>query len=622
MLFRGSLALALALVCFTLSGQITDDSTTLVYGPSTLYYIYESDLKNNTEQERSIDTTLFELENWRYYDQMGRFYQNLGNNGTAMAPIFPELPTTIGKRSGLHTYDYLFTFPSQLKYYNTKSPFIDAKAVFGGRGRSTFDLSYSVNISPTWNAGFDLQRMASDKQIGAEQTQGDRNSIGTGYDIYTYYEHPEQPYKLLFNFTARDQNTDETGGVFVESDDPLEFEFFRYLDSPIRLQDAVGGINYSNVHLYHEYALFKQFQVYHQFDRFRQRQTYEDHLESGAALSYSEFYDRFLFDEDSTQEKYEFRELTNEVGLKGTIASVFYRFYARRRDIDFDYIFFDPAAEGENYIGGLTRLDWKSFSVQGEAELMATGELMFKGSLDSDLLFASFTSMRYKPSYLADRYFGNHNEWRNRLDAGFTNELFGGLKLRLGPLSFVPTVRLTNLDEFIYFDQSKTARQATGAALVSRFGGDLNLTLSTNRERGSAFHFENQVFYTTVAGDARSLIPVPEFFYNGRHYWRGNIFQQSVPVEIGLNVHSRSAYAANDYDPVTQQFHLQDDFDFNEFLSVFAVDVFLNMRIDKIFAFVKITHANQSANSGYMVTPLYPGQPRVFDLGVRWLFFD
>ena len=619
MLFRGLLIGGLWLVCLSSLAQITDDSTKLVYGPSTLHYIYEPDLKNNTEVERSIDTTLFELENWRYYDQLGRFYQNLGNNGTAMSPIFPQLPNTIGKTSGLHTYDYLFKQPDLLRYYNTKSPYIEATAVFGGRGRSTFDLSYSVNISPNWNAGFDLHRMASDKQIGSEQTQGDRNALGTGYDIYTYYEHPEKPYKLLFNFTARDQNIEETGGVFVDSADPLEFEFFQYLDSRIRLRDAQSSVNLRNVHLYHEYALFKQFQLYHQFDRHRQQQTYEDNIEGSAALSYSDFYDEFLFDEDSTQERYEFSSFTNEVGLKGTISSVFYRFYVRRRDVDFEYVFLNPDPVAENYLGGLTRLNWKSFTVQAEAELLPTGEAMFKGGLDSDLLFASFTFMRYKPSFLADRYFGNHYEWRNNFIQGLSTELHGGLKVNFGPMYLVPSVRLSTLDEFIYFDQSKQPAQADGAALVSRFGGDFNAVLPTNKERGSAFHFENQAFYTVVSGDASSLIRVPEWFYNGRHYWRGSIFQQSVPVEIGFNIHAKSSFFANDYDPVTAQFFLQDDFEVNGFL---AIDAFLNMRIDKVFAFVKVTHLNQAANSGYFVTPLYPGQPRVFDLGVKWLFFD
>ncbi len=619
MLFRGSLVVAFVLVGLQSLCQITDDSSKLVYGPSTLYYIYEPDLKNNIEVERRIDTTLYELENYRYYDQRDRFYQNLGNNGTAMGPVFPEMPSMIGKRSGLHSYDYLFKYPDQLKYYNTKSPYIEAQAVFGGRGRSSLDLSYSVNISPNWNAGFDIHRMASDKQIGAEQTQGDRNAQGTGYDIYTYYEHPEKPYKLLFNYTARDQDIDETGGVYVESEEPLEFEFFQYLDSRIRLDDAFAAINYSNVHLYHEYALFKQFQLYHQFDRFRQKQTYQDHYESSAALSYRDFYDQFLFDIDSTQERYQFNSLTNEVGLKGTVASVFYRFYVRRRDVDFEYVFFDAPKEAENYLGGLMRLNWKSFSVQAEAEALPTGEFLLRGTLDSDFLFARYTSMRYKPSYLADRYFGNHYEWRNNFIQGFTNELYGGIKVRLGPMYFSPTARFTNLDEFIYFDQNKEAAQASGAALVSRFGGDLDFKLTTSKERGSAFHFENEAYYTVVTGGASSLIRVPSFFFNGRYFWRGNIFQQSVPVEIGVSAHSKSGYLANDYDPVTGQFFLQDDFKIDSFI---AMDAFLNMRIDKIFAFVKVTHFNQATNSGYFVTPLYPGQAQVFDLGVRWLFFD
>ncbi len=602
--------------------QITDDSSKLVYGPATTRIIYERDLKDNLPVgEHELDTSLFELENFVAYDRLNRAYQDLGNNGTAISPIFPLLPSTIGKTSGFHSYDYYFKQPKDFRYYNTRSPFMDVRAAFGSQGRSTVDFSYSANVNPTWNVGIDLSRITTDKQIGAEQTQGDANVRNTLYDIYTYYQHPDRPYKLMFNFVGFTHKVDETGGVLVLSEAPLESEFFQYRDSDIQLEDAVSEANYSNVHLFHEYALFDQFQVYHQLDRGRRVNRYSDFQDavSGGYDTYRDFYSNFLFDTDTTYEEARFREFSNEVGLKGTLSSVFYRFYVRRRDVDLSYLLLELPAEGENYLGGVTRFDWRDFRVEGKAEFLSTGELMLQGQLQSELVEASYTTIRYKPTYLTDRYFGNHNEWRNNFSQGFSNHLTGGLNLELGPVAFHPRAELLNMDDFFYFDQNVVASQAVGSALITRLGGNLNFFFKTNSEGVSGFHFNNQFYYSTTSGDASELIRIPELFYNGRYYWKGKIFQKSVPVEIGINAHSKSSYFGNAYDPATQQFYLQDDFQIDQFL---AMDFFINMRIDKIFAFLKVTHFNQAPNSGYFVTPYYPGQNRVFDFGVRWLFFD
>ncbi len=603
-------------------GQIVDDSSKLVYGPSTIKIYYEEDAKNNIDKQHDLDTVLYKFENFSLYDQFDRFYQDLGNNATAMAPIFYEVPDFIGKTSGFTSYDRHFKWPNQKKYYDTKSPYMNVGAVFGGQGRTNVDFTFTQNVTPKWNVGIDYHRINSDKQIGADQNQGDLNARSTVYDIFTYYQHDTQPYKLFFNFTNYLQKGDETGGVLVLSENPLEFEFFQYRDSRIQLEDATTENNYNNLHLYHEYGFFKQFQLYHQLDRFNQENTYTDTQDGGSSSDYDtyrDFYDVFLIDPDSTIEGAQFRSFSNEVGLKGSISSVFYRFYVRQRNVDFTYRLLNQDRVTEGYLGGLARFDWKGFKVQARAEFLSTGGYDVRGKLESPILEASYRSTLYESSYLYDNYFGNHYEWHNGNTQGFANILKGNLKLKFGELDFRPGVSLSTFDEFFYFDQNRIARQAVGTALMTQIGGHINYKLYTNKGYDHAFHFHNQVLYTTTAGGAGDLIRVPQVFFNGRYYWAGQIFQRSVPVEIGLNAHAKSSYFANGFDPVTQQFHLQDDMQVDPFV---AVDFFINMRVDKVFAFLKVTHLNQGNNSGYFVTPYYPGQSRVIDLGVRWMFFD
>jgi hypothetical protein len=112
---------------------------------------------------------------------------------------------------------------------------------------------------------------------------------------------------------------------------------------------------------------------------------------------------------------------------------------------------------------------------------------------------------------------------------------------------------------------------------------------------------------------------VPNVFYYGRFFWRGLWFKKSMEVEIGLDIQARSGYKGLAYIPDIQQFGLQEDFTMESFV---ATDFFINMKVNNFRAFVKVTHTNQQAASGYFVTPYYPGLPRVVDFGFKWMFFD
>ena len=122
-----------------------------------------------------------------------------------------------------------------------------------------------------------------------------------------------------------------------------------------------------------------------------------------------------------------------------------------------------------------------------------------------------------------------------------------------------------------------------------------------------------------MSGGSSDAIRIPELFYNGRYFWSGLLFDDKVPFQIGADTHARSSYFANSYNPVTQQFYLQNEF---EIFSYFKADLFITMRLDKFYAGIKWGHFDQAPDGGYFATPWYPGQPKNFDLIIRWTFFD
>mgnify|MGYP001351167797 CR=1 FL=1 len=56
----------------------------------------------------------------------------------------------------------------------------------------------------------------------------------------------------------------------------------------------------------------------------------------------------------------------------------------------------------------------------------------------------------------------------------------------------------------------------------------------------------------------------------------------------------------------------------------FAVlNLFFGMQVKNFRVFLKMTHFSQFDKfDGYFVTPYYPAQKKVLDLGVKWYFFN
>ncbi|SNS77108.1 Putative porin [Ekhidna lutea] len=608
------------LIVSCLSAQIVDDSTKLVYGPETTTFTSEFNLVNNIESYQPVDTSIYLFERQSYVDQTGRKFQSLGNFGTALFPIFYTPQDQIGRTSGFNAYDRYAYQLSDVKYYDTKSPFIELLVYLGGGNRNIVDIGFSRNVNENWNLGFDIRKITTNKQL-APENQTDRQVIGSSFVGYTHYKHSSIPYQVLANYSSMSHKVVELGGARPTSDS-LRTDFFLFDNALVRLDEAQAIVKTARFHLYQDLQIADQFQLYHTFDYRKESNIYKDFAGGSTAdgyNTYNDFYDQFLIDTDSTQERSVFTSVSNEAGLKGDLSSVFYRFYARLRAVDFNYLLYDPGGKTvEKYLGGYVRFDWKDkFAVSGNAQFLVGGEYQLGGDISSDLINVSYTSKKYRVPFVYLNYFGNHHEWHNDFSSVFSNELKGQLNLDFKHFDIRPKVKLAAYNNFIYFDQEIEPQQASDGALISSLGGDFNLRFLNSK--GEGWHLENEVLVTNVSGGASQFVRLPDVWYNGRYFWRGKWFDDLVPVEFGVDAHARSAYYGNAYAPEIQQFYLQDE---QEIFGYAAANLFVNMKVDKFFFSLKWTHFNQPQDDGYFATPNYPGQPKAIDLIIRWMFFD
>ena len=135
------------------------------------------------------------------------------------------------------------------------------------------------------------------------------------------------------------------------------------------------------------------------------------------------------------------------------------------------------------------------------------------------------------------------------------------------------------------------------------------------------FHWQSEIRYSVITGEAADKFRVPDVFVNSKIFFDGPLFDENVFVQIGIQGRYRSDYYAEAYMPATQQFFLQDEFNIYAYP---VLDAFLNFRINRTRVLFRYNHLNSGLleKQGYFVTPYYTGLNSMLDVGINWSFFD
>jgi hypothetical protein len=623
------------------NAQILDDSTKKVYGATTTKYFLERDILDDIIKLQTIDTSLNAFHQFNHVNRQQNFYQDLGGWGTAMRPMFYTPPTQIGTLVGINAFQPFAFTPQNVKYFDTKSPFIDAYYVQGATGDQAIDFTYTRNVNARWNVGGRYVRLNSNKQFGAA-TGRDPLADHISTVIFTAYQSKNKKYRLLYHFAHLNQQVKETGGV--QLDPTIENNnIFGYRNADARLGNSAQSWQTQNHHhLYHHYALDKGFTVFQTLDIQRQRDTYID----VAVDNHRNFYPAaqvvrrlrpqvdtvYYINNTNTDEGSIFRLYENKAGIKGKIGKFNYQAYFKSRlyywntelatqrfrifNADSTLVSNEPITSRmstgfENFIGGKLFYQLNdSTRLTIEAEHLLARDYRINAHLESKFFQASFTSVLYSPTALQRNYISNHFFWNKNYSNTLANEISGGINLRAKKLLFNPFGRYTTLTNYIYFDNQAIPQQTDQTIQLIQVGFNFNYQLGK-------FKTVNTAIYSGRLG--ADLLRFPTFFVNTRVYCEDCFFKKVLQSQIGIEGHFKSDYYADAYLPVTKQFHLQDDFLVK---SYFIADIFANFKVGDFRIFLKFSHLNQRLDSGYVTTPIYPGMRRAFTFGVSWLFFD
>ncbi|MBC8152078.1 MAG: putative porin [Bacteroidetes bacterium] len=617
-------------------GSIIDDSTKTIYGPSTTRFILEPDVFNNRRKLYTVDTVLGEGHRYNFVQRNQNRYQDLGNLGTALRPVFYEEPPQIGAQTGYYVFAPYQYQTDQIRYFNTRSPFTRLYLALGGREQNILGFDFTQNVTPRWNLGFNLQRFTSIKQFGTSGSNSDPQKYAAqnwGFVGHSNYRSKDDKYTLLLHFNHMNHTTADQGGVLPTVRPGQRDSLVLDYAGQARLNGANGQAGpgtreiRNDFHVYQQYKLAQGFQLYDRFDIKRQINGFDDYNLAENQRT-AGFYPRILYDSTRTAQDVRSLILDNAVGIKGDYKAFNYRTFLRARNysqtgtynVPVDAINLNRANPTyrnrgtEIYLGGWLGYyfpDSTSF-VTAELEYLLGGGFRLAGRIESKLFTAGYTSILAAPTLIQTRYRSNHFAWDTTGEFGLrgTQHFYGLLNLKVRNITLTPGLDYSLLTNYTYFDAQARTAQFRGGISIVRAG------LGYGFQRGK-FSASGQGYYTLASRE--DLLRQPRLFINTRFQYE-LLYAKVLYIQTGVDLHYKSAYFADAYMPVTQQFYLQNT---QKVEGEIVADVFANLRVNRVRLFVKMAYVNKGFLSpGYYVTPGYLSQRRSFGFGVDWYLFD
>ena len=604
------------------TGKILDDSTKNVYGAYTTQYFTEKDWFYETGKLSNVDTIPTNFHRYNFVQRNDWGYQDLGNLATAGRSIFFSAPTQIGARLGITAFDYLLLQPSDIVYYNTKSPYSKWQLVLGGGGRSLLTAGISQNVNPRVNAGVQYRRITNRLLIGTrKQNNENRHADFQNILLHTNVTSADGRYRILAHLNIANQSLLETGGLnFSDTTENLRSLFdLEQGQLSNKLTDADGEYYKGHFHVYQEFKLIDstKFKLFHEYNQIHLRTVLSDASIDSVSGVYEDFFLRGS--DEATFHKTRYNESDHKLGVKWRKNRLFMGSYFRFKTFGFTHFpgddeQFSEKIESQSFVGAVgnytindsTRLDF-------EAEYMLFKDYRVSGTLKTKVFEVNFQRTFFEPSLLDQFYFGNHFRWRNTdfLNT-ITDELSGSIPIRLKNHVIQPFAKLQRIENLVYLNTEATPEQFKSAISLVQVG------VKNQGQLGKYWHYNTKALFTQNDGDDK--LPMPNLTLQGQIYFQKSLFGGAFPAQIGLDAYWNDAYFAPNYQPVLQRFYVQNRYEIGNYP---VVDLFMNGNIKAANIFLKVTNIlNPILGEGYFATPGYMAQPTQFEFGFRWLFYD
>ena len=591
-----------------------DDSTKMIYGPHTTAYYYEEDIVNGRGAKNSIDTSLHLFHRYLFQERAGFLTAHLGNEGTAVRNIFVKKPDQLGSQMGYSAYlPYAFA-TDEVKYYQSKSPFSDIEYYLGAGGQTRLNFTFARNVDSLWNIGFEIQRLVSDKFLTDKKYKsGDQSLSGQwGVLLQTNFRTRNNRYRLLSHLNYFDMGIQDQGGVqLLNGLDPTTA--LKYTDNGALFSNSGVQSNDSFIkfHFYHEFIGFKGLQFFQRIDVENRTAKFKD-MDFATNLSNNYYPKNFSTQTDSLYSENQWQSYAHQTGIKGIFRGFTYRSYFKQRYWDVN----NPMAglqrnRLENYVGLFLQQKFNDkIDFTADGEYLIGSDYRLQASFISPYFQVKASRSSVSPSVAQNWSYNAAFRWNQSLENTLFDEVSGILDFHTKKVYFRPTATIQRIAHYTYFDTLASVKQAEDAIGVFRTG------FSAGGTHGK-FEWSTLVLANTKTGP--DVIRMPSIVANANLALNVQ-YKKLLYMQFGVDLQHQSAYYADAYMPVMQQYHLQDRYQVPAFVQA---DAYVTLRINRVRLFFKMQNATQGLlNSNYYTAYLHPAMARSFGYGVRWLLFD
>ena len=204
--------------------------------------------------------------------------------------------------------------------------------------------------------------------------------------------------------------------------------------------------------------------------------------------------------------------------------------------------------------------------------------------------------------WLLQHYVSNHFVWDN--DFGKTRSFRAGGSITVPWTRTKLSAGFENLQNYVYFGNDGTPAQYGGSVQV------FSATLEQNLKLG-ILHWDNRLTLQTTS--KAEVLPLPTLALYSNLYLHFRAFRV-LDVQLGVDCDYYTKYWAPAYQPALMSFHTQQETKIGNYP---FCNVYASCRLYKARFFVMMSHVNQGwFSKDYFSSPLYPMNPRKFQLGI------
>ena len=608
-----------------------------------------------------VDTLQHQFQNANLSEGINGHFSHLGNLGS------PRINRIFLERQDddefifLRTFDQFYVPTDQFRFYNTKSPYLNA--VYNTCGSKTTGDEH-IKVIYTQNAG---KRINIGGLFDYMYGQGYYNSQSTSYmGANAWASYIGDKYDFHFYYTHNYMKLAENGGITDENYILHPENMRRTYDSddiPVWLSSTWSKQEHDVIHFNHRYNIgyyrtegdstnLKEVfvpvsSIFHTFSLRYLRRGY-------IAYNTPDNYHTYDFiPSDSTNDRTKNFIMRNTVGLSlregfNKYAAAGINAYIAFENMSFEQpdslsssltpgkvsrLINNKVSENNIAVGGQlirTQGTMIHYDVNGEFTIVGErlgdfritgrGELNLPIMGDTAQVVLNALVQNKKPSYYLRHYHSRHAWWNNDFDKEWRMRIQGQVSYPKTRTKL--TIGMENIKNYCYFENTGTAtaegfsnnvtpRQSSGNVQV------ISANLNQNFKFG-ILHIDNDITYQKSTKS--DLIPLPTLSLYSNLYIEFKI-AKVLNCELGGDLKYFTEYEAPDYSPVVSQFMLQNANNKKKVGNYPLISVYANFDLKRTRFYVQYYHVNQS-DGRYLWLPGYPMNPGGLHFGISWNFYD